>query len=98
MSQPGDTHDLLAWDSHQGVLSIAHGGETTFYRVERVACDIGGSAFALSPLARSTVYHARLGSQAETACECPAFLVGRPCRHLRALSLLILYGKIQLTS
>jgi hypothetical protein len=76
-------------DDGIGVFTVTAKSRTQFYVFKEIACAIGGRGFAVHRLGLADVYHARIGTHAESTCECMGFLRHGHCKHVQALTALI---------
>ena len=75
-----------------GVLAVASKKDTQFYVFKEIGCAIGGRGFTIHRLGLGEVYHVRVGTPAESTCECLGFLRHGRCKHLQGLSALVGHG------
>lgn len=77
-----------------GVLRITAAGVTQFYTFHELPCEIGGRGFAVHRLGLGNLYHVRVGSVADTSCECLGYLRWGRCKHVLGLAALVRAGKL----
>jgi hypothetical protein len=75
-----------------GVFRIADRKSAAYYTFHEIPCDIGGRGFAVHRMGLGDVYHVRVGTDAECACECLGFLSTGHCKHIEGLLTLIEHG------
>lgn len=72
-----------------GVIRMRTGKKIEHYTFREIPCEIGGRGFALHKTGVGNLYHVRVGSPAETSCECLGFLAHGHCKHIDGLTALI---------
>ena len=75
-----------------GVFRITAGGESQFYTLRELRCEIGGRGFAVHRLGMGTVYHVRVGGRDDCSCECLGYLRWGRCKHVAGLLALVKQG------
>ena len=75
-----------------GVFRIITGGESQFYTLREIPCEIGGRGFAVHRLGMGNLYHVRVGAPEDCECECFGFLRWGRCKHILGLRALIQQG------
>lgn len=77
-----------------GAFCIRAGSSLTYYTFREIPCFIGGRGFAVHKLGLGTLYHVRVGRDADCSCECLGFLAHGWCRHVLGLRALVRNGKL----
>ena len=75
-----------------GVFAITQKGRSQYYVFKEIPCEIGGRAFTVHRIGLADVYDVRIGSPAESSCECMGFLRHGKCKHVQGLSALLGHG------
>lgn len=81
------------------MLWLTTGKLTIGYKLERIDCELGGTAFQLSQAHQGgehqpEVYHVLLHGK-QTSCDCAGHSFTGHCKHVEALTALIAAGKIE---
>jgi hypothetical protein len=74
-----------------GVVVITIGRTSGRYVFLEIPCEIGGRGFIMHPQGLGNLYHVRIGTPADTSCECLGFYRHGHCKHTAALK--ALFGK-----
>jgi hypothetical protein len=77
-----------------GVFQVTQGGQTTFYTLHEIPCEIGGRGFAVHRLGVGNLYHVRVGRREDCSCECLGFLAHGRCKHILGLLALLREEKL----
>ena len=75
-----------------GVFCISDGKKSQFYTFREIPCEIGGRGFAVHRLGQGSLYHVRVGTPEDMACECLGFLRWGRCKHTAGLAALTRRG------
>ncbi len=77
-----------------GIFAIAEKSQTQYYVFKEIPCDIGGRGFVVHRMGLANVYDVRIGTAAESSCECLGFLRHGKCKHIQGLAALIGHGML----
>jgi hypothetical protein len=72
-----------------GVLAIRIRDKITHYTFREIPCEIGGRGFAIHRLGVGQRYDVRIGSPADTSCECLGYLAHGHCKHIEGLNAIL---------
>ncbi len=78
-----------------GVFYFEERGQTTWYVLHEIPCEIGGRGFEVHRLGLGELYHVRVDAKlGNCSCECLGFLRHGRCKHLLGLRALVREGKL----
>lgn len=75
-----------------GAICLRTRGQTAYYALQEIPCEIGGRGFAVHRLGLGELYHVRVGGPLDCSCECLGFLRHGYCKHVLGLQALIRHG------